>query len=137
MSRTTGRAVPLSLPLDSQNLRVLRSLRQSAAELDRRLGVLAQLRLQLRQLASKQSWDAFVPVQGTTSLAYGSSSSGSKIVQTDRITVELGGEEDGQSDSDETSSYFVEYSASQAAGVAERKAERALHRRNRETRRRR
>lgn len=124
MSRT-GRAVPLSLPLDSQNLRVLRSLRQNAATLQTRLEALEKLQSQLHELASRPQWEALVPVQGTSSLAYGSG----RIVQTDKVMVNLGGGEANSSSEDDReqpadSGYWVEYTAEQAEGVALRKAER-------------
>ena len=68
MSRS-GRAVPLSLPLDSQNLRVLRTLRQNADTLQTRLQALDKLQSQLHELASKPQWEAIVPVEGTSGLA--------------------------------------------------------------------
>ena len=121
MSRT-GRAVPLSLPLDSQNLRVLRSLRQNADTLQTRLEALEKLQSELHELAKQSQWEAIVPVEGTSGLAYSSSSSGSRIVQTDKITVNLGGGEDGEDEAG--SGYWVEYTPEQAQGVASRKAER-------------
>ena len=121
---SSGRAVPLSLPLESPTLRVLQRLRTKAHDLEGRLIVLARLQQQLDELPDEPRYDAVVPLPGTSSLAYSSSASGGRIVETNTVTVNLGG-----GDNDEDSGYWVEYSAKQAKGVARRKAEGALMRR--------
>ena len=120
-ARSSGRAVPLSLPLESPTLRVLQRLRTKAHDLERRLAVLARLQQQLDDLPDESRYDAVVPLPCTSSLAYSSSPPGGRIVETNTVTVNLGGGEDSEDGQD--SGYWVEYSAKQAKGVARRKAE--------------
>lgn len=120
----TGRAVPLSAPIHSRNVKILSSLRAHQLHLERRTANLEGLQKSLRQLPDEPRWDAHVPVPSTSRLAF----TKGQIVNTNTVTVNLGGGKgtdtaEGDDKDGDDGGYWVEYTAKQAIGVAERKKE--------------
>lgn len=130
MAKTTdirGRLVPLSVPLHTPQLALLRSLRTQADQLQARIQNLVKLEEQLKEIPDEPRWDAIVPVPSSSSLAYARGS----ITNTNTVLVHFDADdaEDTQGKQAENkakSGYWVEYSAKQARGVAQRRRDRRL-----------
>lgn len=118
---TRGRLVPLSVPLQTPQLALLRSLRSQADELSQRIQKLVKLEEQLKEIPDEPRWGALVPVPSSSSLAYARGS----LTNTNTVMVHF----DMHSESDllekekntADAGYWVEYSAKQARGVAQRR----------------
>lgn len=125
-SESRGRLVPLSVPLHTPQLALLRSLRAQADQLQERIQKLVKLEEQLKEIPDEPRWDALIPVTPSSSLAYARGNI--KNTNTVMIHFETAGEEEdnatnvGQGSSNNAQKgYWVEYSAKQARGVAERR----------------
>lgn len=120
--------MPLSVPLQTPQLSLLRSLRLQADQLSARIEKLVKLEEQLKELPDEPRWDALVPVPSSSSLAYARGN----ITNTNTVMVHFDiadGTEEKQADIASGTAgqgYWVEYSAKQARGVARRRRDGAL-----------
>lgn len=124
-SDSRGRLVPLSVPLHTPQLALLRSLRAQADQLQERIQKLVKLEEQLKEIPDEPRWDALIPVPPSSSLAYARGN----VTNTNTVMVHF----DASSTTGEDTSvlsgagdttqqgYWVEYSAKQARGVADRR----------------
>ena len=108
--------MPLSLPLDSPNLRILHSLRSHEAQIQTRLNALKKLDEQLNEVGEETYWDAIIPVPESSRLGY----TKGQIVNTNTVIINLGGTDLGN---ERDSGYWIEYTATQARAVANRRRE--------------
>lgn len=124
-----GRLVPLSVPLHTPQLALLRSLRAQADQLQDRIQKLVKLEEQLKEIPDEPRWDALVPVPSSSSLAYARGN----ITNTNTVMVHFDASTTGENTTitrgdgdDGQPGYWVEYSAKQARGVADRRIVRTL-----------
>lgn len=122
-----GRLVPLSVPLHTPQLARIRFLRDQADQISKRIQTLVKLEEQLNQLPDEPRWDALVPVPSSSSLGYAKG----HVANTNTVMVHFDLNEDhgmavhGKDGSGRPAinenGYWVEYSAKQARGVAQRR----------------
>lgn len=123
-SDARGRLVPLSVPMHTPQLALIRSLRSQADRISKRIQTLVKLEEHLNMLPEEPRWDALVPIPSSSSLAY----TRGTITNTNTVMVHFDTSEDSANGLDgagesatANGGYWVQYSAKQARGVARRR----------------
>lgn len=119
--------MPLAVPLHTPQLARIRSLRDQAAQISKRIHALVKLEEQLSVLPDEPRCDALVPAPSSSSLAFAKGS----VANTNTVMVHFDFlSEDHETDAQrkdarqepiENDGYWVDYSAKQATGVAQRR----------------